>query len=270
MRSPITGHIIVKNEDRFIWYAIQSVLPYLRELLIFDTGSTDRTVKIIKSFRDKKISFWQKNLKTPADLVKLRNEQIRLTKTSWFWLVDGDEIYPRRLAQQVRETVENNPDKYGLILHRYDLLGDIYHAQDEKVGAYDQFGKKGHYVLRLINQAQIPGLTVKGTYPNEYFADAKGASIKNAGRDKFVFIENRYWHAMYLQRSTLGGNLTHTLHRKKYKVELGKEIEEKIPEAFFNKKPEFVPNVTEKRSSMYEATARVLTPIKKIWRKINR
>ena len=44
----ITGHMVVKNEDRWIYYAIMSVIEYLDKLIIYDTGSIDHTKDIIK------------------------------------------------------------------------------------------------------------------------------------------------------------------------------------------------------------------------------
>jgi glycosyltransferase involved in cell wall biosynthesis len=269
MTSLITGHMVVKNEDRFIWYAIQSVLPFVAELLVFDTGSSDNTIEIIKSIKNNKIKFHSKKITTPEEMVYLRAQQIQMTKTNWIWIVDGDEIYPRKLSEKITETVNNYPQKLGIILHRYDLLGDIYHYQNESIGSYEQFGKKGHYVLRLINKSALPGLTVSGLYPSEYFAFADGKSIKTAGKDKFYTIEERLWHAMYLQRSTQGKNLSSTLHRKKSKTELGNDLDKSlIPEVFFEKRPDIVPSVIERRSLNYEIVAAVLTPIKKLKRQL--
>ena len=48
----IWAHTLVMNEDRFIWYAVMSVIDYVDKILIFDTGSTDGTVRIIKGIVD--------------------------------------------------------------------------------------------------------------------------------------------------------------------------------------------------------------------------
>jgi glycosyltransferase involved in cell wall biosynthesis len=55
MISGITVHMVVKNEDQWIWYSIQSVLQYVDKILITDTGSTDHTVEIIKSIKSPKL-----------------------------------------------------------------------------------------------------------------------------------------------------------------------------------------------------------------------
>ncbi len=271
MKKSITAHMIVKNEDRFIWYTINSVLPYVDKFLIYDTGSSDKTVSVIQTFKDKKIIFEKKGTVDAEGLVKLRNEQIHRSATEWIWIVDGDEVYPQDTIKAIIQSVNSSNNYNGIIVHRYDLLGDIYHCQDEKVGPYNQFGKLGHYVLRLINKNNIFGLKVLGKYPNEYFADQNGMRIKDSGKDHFAIVNERIFHALYLKRSTLGGNLLTTLNRRKNKIELGKEIPTKeLPQIFFANKPFHVPDVIKKRSLLYSLLAFFITPIKKIKRKISR
>ena len=42
---------IVHNEENFIWFAVMSVIDYVDKVLIYDTGSTDKTVEIIKEIQ---------------------------------------------------------------------------------------------------------------------------------------------------------------------------------------------------------------------------
>lgn len=272
MNKAITAHMVVRNEDRFIWYAISSLLPYVDQFIIFDTGSIDNTVAIIQSFRDKKIIFQQKKETDAQGLVSFRSEQIKLTQTDWIWVVDGDEIYPKKTIKNILQITKSKKEYLGIIVHRYDLLGDIYHYQDESVGAYDQFGKKGHYVLRLINKKRIEGLQVLSEYPNEYYANKNGQSIKSAGKNQFAFVEERIFHAMYLKRSSTERDkrdIGTILNRKRRKIELGRSIpKQEIPEVFFKEKPIIIPDVTKKRSWIYIILALTITPIKQLKRRI--
>ena len=105
-RSNITVHMIVKNEDRFIWYAIQSVVDFVDKLIIYDTGSSDKTLSIIKSIKNKKIHLSEKQISNKHDISLLRQKQLEETDTDWIWIVDGDEIYPFSLCREIRNTVE--------------------------------------------------------------------------------------------------------------------------------------------------------------------
>jgi glycosyltransferase involved in cell wall biosynthesis len=258
--------MIVKNEDRFVWYAINSVLPYVDKFIIFDTGSVDDTQDIIKAIRSSKIIFNQKKALNRNDVTKLRQEQVDKTFNGWIWIVDGDEIYPKKTAEKVLKVIKENNEKLGIIVHRYDLLGDIYHYQNENIGSYNQFNIVGHYVLRLIDKSKIPGLIVKGEYPNEFFADENGKSIKVFGKKYFEFIHERIFHASYLTRSTKKSN-SNTFNRKKIKIEIGEKIKKnQIPEVFYNDKPYFIPDVTGEIDFKYKLKASIVTPLKKIKR----
>src|SRR3989344_7832345 len=95
MKPLVTVHVLIKNEDRWIWYALMSVLDYVDKILIYDTGSTDKTIDIIKSIDSPKIIFESHPISTRQGLVKLRQHQLDRTRTPWFMLLDGDEIWPR-------------------------------------------------------------------------------------------------------------------------------------------------------------------------------
>lgn len=47
MKNTITAHVMVKNEEFFIFEAIRSVIEHVDKMIIFDTGSTDGTVRKI-------------------------------------------------------------------------------------------------------------------------------------------------------------------------------------------------------------------------------
>ena len=96
-KSKIIVHCLVKNEERFIWYALQSVLPYVDHVLVWDTGSTDKTLDIIRSIKSSKISL--KTFKSVSATLhtKLRQQMLQATpkdKYDWLMILDGDEVWP--------------------------------------------------------------------------------------------------------------------------------------------------------------------------------
>lgn len=264
----ITAHMVVKNEDRFLWYALSSILPYVSAVLITDTGSTDKTVSLIKSFHDDRIVFRQEKITAAAELADLRTQHIQQTKTDWFWVVDGDEVYPRSLGEEIAELVQLRGNTLeGIVVGRYDLLGDIYHYQSESVGAYDIFGRRGHWVLRLLRKSAIPGLHVAGIYPYEGYYDTNNTEVIRHDPKKYAFTSGRLWHAMYLKRSSSGSVLSDTFHRNKWKIEKGKKFSqtEILPESFLLSPPGGG-DASAKRPLWYEWTAAVVTPMKMLKR----
>ena len=108
--NAITAHVVIRNEDIWIWYVIQAVLPYFDKILITDTGSEDHTLEILDTIKSDKIQLIHKpkltGLQFQAAFNKYRNEQIEMTETPWWFLLDGDEVFS---SQGMKEMIEKLP-----------------------------------------------------------------------------------------------------------------------------------------------------------------
>lgn len=84
--------MIVKNEEKYLRKCLEALQPLLKsidsELIIVDTGSTDRTVEIAKEFTDKVYFFEWIN-----DFAAARNFGLEKAQGEWFMAVDADEIF---------------------------------------------------------------------------------------------------------------------------------------------------------------------------------
>ena len=78
--------MIVKNEERFLGQCLASVADVVDEIIVVDTGSTDRTIEIAKSFRATVIEREWRN-----DFAWARNESIALATQRWIMFLDADE-----------------------------------------------------------------------------------------------------------------------------------------------------------------------------------
>lgn len=104
--------IIVKNEERTIKRCINSVLNNIDEsdeLIIADTGSKDKTIEIIKSFKQDNIKLL--HFQWNNDFSEARNFTKEYAKKDWIFFIDADEY----LADKVIEKLK----KYICILKRY-------------------------------------------------------------------------------------------------------------------------------------------------------
>ena len=83
--------MIVKNEEKYLEKCLTAIKPILEqvdsELIIADTGSTDRTVEIAKKFTDNVFYFEWIN-----DFAAARNATLERAKGEWYMFIDGDEI----------------------------------------------------------------------------------------------------------------------------------------------------------------------------------
>ncbi len=260
MKNKLTVHMIVYNEDQWVWYAIQSVLPYVDKLIIYDTGSTDKTVDIIRSIKSAKISFSEKGRVEANTLVKLRNQQIKATTSDWFLLVDGDEVWPKKSIQELIKLLPSLPsNKIAVVVKAKIPLADLYHYQDESAGRYKLLAKVGHYNIRAYRKTS--GYLWKGTYPLEAYIDSEGKSINNQD-DKLVFLQSyEYWHLRHLQRSSVN---------PKKKLEIGSAIQAKLPEVFEHERPKGVPSPWVSFMWWEQLIAFCLTPLLSLKRFIDR
>lgn len=88
----LTIGMIVKNEEKYLERCLNGLKPILEqvdsELIIADTGSTDRTVEIAKKFTDNVFYFeWIK------DFAAARNSTLEKAQGEWYMFIDADEIF---------------------------------------------------------------------------------------------------------------------------------------------------------------------------------
>ncbi len=264
----ITGHCVVKNEDRWIWFALQAVLPFLEKIYIYDTGSEDSTVEVIKSINSSKIIFEKKGKVDSEKLVKLRQEQIDKTDTDWFLLIDGDEIWPENQIKKLISNVESAPNNISAAFNKVrNCIGDIYHYLPESAGNYQIKGIKGNLNTRLIKKTK--DLKVTGTYPLEVYSNTDGPL--QAQDENILFCDCWYLHTTFLNRSTLNISKVSGSFGRQRVWEKGLKIAKNdLPEVLFLKFPNMIENPLKARGMMYEINASLTTPFLKIKRSIKK
>ncbi len=259
-------HTVVKNEDQWIWYAINSVLPYAEKIYIYDTGSSDKTVEIIKSISSDKISFEEKGEVDKKGLTKLRLNQLRKTKTDWLLILDGDEIWPEKEFKKLINVADKAPKEIVALFNKTrNCIGDVFHYLPDNMGNYKIGEKKGNLNMRLIRKTD--DLTIKGEYPLEFYTNQKGPLQLQT--DNLKFVDCWYLHTTYLKRSSFDSNKTSgSLGKKKIWIKGLKMSSSKLPNVFFQEKLEIVPDPLKKRNLFYEVLAGALNPILNLRRKI--
>src|SRR6201996_4452624 len=78
--------MIVKNEERFLAECLESIKDLVDEINIVDTGSTDRTVEIARSYGANVIFREWRN-----DFAWARNEALQMATKRWTLILDADE-----------------------------------------------------------------------------------------------------------------------------------------------------------------------------------
>ncbi|RMH80479.1 MAG: glycosyltransferase family 2 protein [Acidobacteria bacterium] len=109
--------IRAKNEEESIGRAIRSVKGLANEIVVVDSGSTDRTVEIAKSLGAK--VFFKEWEGYPNQL----NYGIGLCSGDWVLVLDADEEVSHELAESIRHTIKAPKHKVYMVSRRTYYLG---------------------------------------------------------------------------------------------------------------------------------------------------
>lgn len=100
--------MIVKNEEKFLEGCLESVKDVVDEIVIVDTGSTDRTLEIAQKFNAKIYHFqWI------DDFAAARNESLKHCTGRWILYLDADERLKIDNPRAFREFLEQLPEDIG-------------------------------------------------------------------------------------------------------------------------------------------------------------
>ncbi len=270
----LAAHTLVKNEGRFVWYSVMSVAPFVDKVYLWDTGSTDSTTAILKELKSALGDKMDLRFLNEVDIYafsKVRQKMLDETREDWFIMLDADEIWWDSSIKRVVSFIKKNGGNYeSIVVPTINLVGDMYHYQEEKAGLYRLAGRLGHYNIRAINRG-IPGLKSEKPHGTWGWTDGDKKMIQDRNQDKIKYLNAPYLHATYLRRSDVGiGDAKVPKRAKKYKYELGVKFpyDYYYPEVFFRPKPDCVKNVWEPINRNYYLKALMQTPLKKIKRRL--
>lgn len=265
----ITGHMVVKNEDRWIWFSIMSVIDFLDKLIIFDTGSIDHTNDIVEEiannpkFKDK-IIYKRLGSVSAETFYKVRQRQIDMTRTDYFMVVDGDEIWYKESLQEIEHILDQKPL---LVATRFiNACGDIYHYRLDSRETYCICGEVGAITIRIYSMA-IPGISCGGTYGVEGYIDATGKAVQNQNYST-VIQNGMYFHTSLLNRSSAqNGDFSIKYRRAKLKSDWDARFPDnyKFPEVFYTEVlPEYVKSPFVRDCNIIRLIYHILRKVKRV------
>ncbi|MCH8294548.1 glycosyltransferase, partial [Candidatus Poribacteria bacterium] len=110
--------MIVKNEEEALPKCLSSIQGLADELIVVDTGSTDRTVKIVQSFGAKVYHFaWNDNFSDA------RNESLKHATGDWILWLDADDILPKTHHATIRRLL-GQPNNHAFFFRLENVGGD--------------------------------------------------------------------------------------------------------------------------------------------------
>jgi glycosyltransferase involved in cell wall biosynthesis/FMN phosphatase YigB (HAD superfamily)/cellulose synthase/poly-beta-1,6-N-acetylglucosamine synthase-like glycosyltransferase len=103
VKSRLSVCLIVKNEEQFIGQCLQSVKDLAQQIVVVDTGSTDRTVEIAKQFGAEVHSFtWC------DDFSAARNAALMHVTGDWVLALDADEELSSQDHEKLRKAMSDD------------------------------------------------------------------------------------------------------------------------------------------------------------------
>ncbi|NSB30294.1 glycosyltransferase [Clostridium saccharoperbutylacetonicum] len=86
MKNQVSLCMIVKDEEEYLPRCLSSIKDIVDEIIIVDTGSSDKTVEIAKNFGAKVYYFKWNN-----DFSEARNESLKYATKDWILILDADD-----------------------------------------------------------------------------------------------------------------------------------------------------------------------------------
>ncbi len=114
--------LIVKNEERFLAQCLKSVRDIATQLIVVDTGSTDRTVEIAKEFgAEIYTNEWN------DDFAAARNAALEHATGDWILILDADEELPARQHAKLFADLKSS----SVLAYRLPLVNTGLEAQGQ-------------------------------------------------------------------------------------------------------------------------------------------
>ncbi len=192
--------MIVKNEEKNIRRCLSSTINVVDEIIVVDTGSSDKTIDICKEFGAQVYSYtWTE------DFSAARNYCIDAATSDWILWMDGDEelVAPdkNRLKKSLKESSE------ALLVKMIHLLsGEAIEAEHDYISYHNRLfpNNKGYYFEGIIHErltcddkdvTKTNGIcedfSIKHTgYQKELVADKAFRNLKLLLKDKELNTDN--------------------------------------------------------------------------------
>ena len=149
----ISVTIITLNEEREIERCIKSVRSIADEIVVVDSGSTDRTVEFAKKL-GAKVYFRKFD-----DYASQKNFATEKAKGDWILSIDADETVSEKLAEEIKEAIKQKAF-YGYLIPRQNILlgAEIKHTRwspDKHIWLWRK--GKGRWIGQVHEEVQVEG-----------------------------------------------------------------------------------------------------------------
>jgi Flp pilus assembly protein TadD len=148
-RKSLSICMIVKNEELNLAKCLMSVKPVADEIIVVDTGSTDKTKAIASALGAKVFDFtWT------HDFSEARNYSLSKASGGWILVLDADEIVSPLDHDKLKKLIKNKAEKrvaYTMVTRNYT----------NQTGARGWTANEGKYIHEEAGRGWIPSPKVR-------------------------------------------------------------------------------------------------------------
>lgn len=188
----LSACLIVKNEEKNLERCLKSLHGIVDEIVVVDTGSSDRTIEIAGTY-GAKIGHFAWN----DDFSAARNESLRLATGNWALWIDADEELAPNSSEMLREGLIR-PHFGGYFIRIINFMRE--HGQSDQyvhtpVRLFQRLPSV-HFVSRIheqilpsLNELGLPTATIHGAQLNHYGYTPSAMEEKNKMHRTITMLE---------------------------------------------------------------------------------
>jgi glycosyltransferase involved in cell wall biosynthesis len=225
----ISVSIIVKNEEKIIQRCLDSASLFADEIVIVDTGSTDKTKEIaqkhpkVKLFDSDHFGSWTHYSEFSFSIAK--NEAIKKCSGKWIFWMDADDVVDEENAKKIKDLVKDRNEvclftfsiKYGPLVFEHcrmfrnnnGILFDKDHSVHEFLltNGYHNYSQREIEIVHLPGKKEVPSGTRNiAIMENDYFKRGMDDQrtlfyLANGYREAQRFEEAIEFYKKYLKKS---------------------------------------------------------------------
>jgi glycosyltransferase involved in cell wall biosynthesis len=205
----LSACLIVKNEKDHIRDVLSS-LAGVDEIVVVDTGSTDDTANIARTFTDKVFEDYEWN----DDFAAARNHALSKCTGAWVVSIDGDEILEPGGVEKIRSIIENaTPEQLHFSVEMTSKGSNQKHGLPRIMrndGSVRWFGA-AHETLTPVQSNRVPVVITYG-YSTAHVLDPNRMlrilgkvvnSPEATPRDLYYYAREFYYRNDYVQAARL-------------------------------------------------------------------
>ncbi len=148
---PISVCIIAKNEENRIEKCLSSIKPYDFEIVVVDTGSTDKTKEIAAKYADKVVDFaWC------DDFSAARNFSLQEASNNWIFMLDCDEWIKSIDVEELNYFRKHLSDSVGAISRENLVTSDGKLTLNNTDHTERFFNRKLYHYTGIIHEQLTP------------------------------------------------------------------------------------------------------------------